>query len=314
MENKGLKILDCTLRDGGLTNASRFSIETVRAIYGACCAAGLDYVELGYRNSKKFDNPDDFGPWRFCEEALLQDVVADQNKGHTKISLMQDAHRASSNDILPRDESVVDLIRIASYVRDLDKAVNLSKHIKSMGYECSINIMAISTEPPQDLISALHKIQSETQVDMVYIVDSYGALYPNEVTELLKLFREKVKDKCIGVHFHNSQQLAFANSLESMNNGADIVDGTLFGLGRGSGNCPTELLLNYIKSQSYNIEPLLEVIQSEILPTRDHIHWGYHIPYMLLGSQNVHPKEAMDWMQGEQRDNLLAFYNKIKKS
>lgn len=306
-----IKVVDCTIRDGGLANDSHFTFETVKAVYQAACAAGLDYVELGYRNSKEMFDPAEFGPWRFCDEDLLAKVVEGVDPRGTKICLMQDAHKASADDVLERDHSVVDMFRIATYVRDIDKAIKLANNATEKGYDCAVNIMAISHEGDQFLDEALQQIESETKALAVYVVDSFGALYSEVVDFYVEKFQKYIKTKEVGVHMHNNQQLAFANTIQGIIKGANYLDGTLFGLGRGAGNCPTELLLSFLKNPKFDIRPLLKVIPEHIMPMQQSIDWGYHIPYMLTGILDVHPQVAMQHMAGENKTDFVGFYNKV---
>ncbi len=305
-----IKVIDCTIRDGGLANNSNFSFDTVRAVYKALCEAGVDYAELGYRNSTKMFSPSEYGPWRFCEEELLKKVVDGIDPRTTKISLMQDSHKASADDVLPKDKSVVDMIRVATYVKDVDKAIFLANSAIEKGYEAAINIMAISHEGPPFLEEALQQIEEETQVKAVYIVDSFGALYSEEVHFLIEKFQMYIKSKEIGVHFHNNQQLAFANTIEGIIKGANYLDGTLYGLGRAAGNCPLELLLGFLKNPKFNIVPILDVIGKSIIPLRDQIEWGYTIPYMIAGVLDQHPQLSMKWVEegGPRKHDYVAFY------
>jgi len=308
-----IKVVDCTIRDGGLTNDSHFTVETVRAVYQAVCASGVDYVELGYRNSKEMFSPADFGPWRFCDEDQLRKVIDGVDPKGTKLAVMQDAHKAVAEDVLPCDESVVDLIRIATYVKDVDKAIHLANNATDKGYEATINVMAISHEGGPSLDEALRQIEAETSVNAVYVVDSFGALYSEEVHYLIEKYQMFLKTKEVGVHCHNSQQLAFANTIEGIIKGANYVDGTLYGLGRGAGNCPLELLLGFLKNPKFAIVPVLDVIEKDIIPLTKEIEWGYHIPYMLTGILNQHPREAMAWMKADQKEDYVSFYNRISE-
>ena len=113
-----------------------------------------------------------------------------------------------------------------------------------------------------------------------------------------------LKTKEIGVHFHNNQQLAFANTIEGIIKGANYLDGTLYGLGRAAGNCPLELLLGFLKNPKFNIVPILDVIGKDIIPLRKEIEWGYHIPYMLAGILDQHPQLSMDWMASKNQGRL----------
>jgi len=306
-----IKVVDCTIRDGGVMNDSQFSLETVREVYKAICASGVDYVELGYRNSKEQFSPAEFGPWRFCDEDQLRRAVDGIDGSDTKIAIMQDAHKAIPEDIIPAEESVVSLIRIATYVKDVDKAIRLANNATDKGYDCTINIMAISREGAPFLDEALRQIEEETKALAVYVVDSYGALYSEEVHFLVEKYQMYVKTKEVGGHFHNAQQLAFANTIEAIIKGANFLDGTLLGLGRGAGNCPLELLLGFLKNPKFRIRPLLEGIQNAILPLQETMAWGYHIPYMVSGMLNQHPREAMAWMTGDDRGDFVAFYDRV---
>ena len=306
-----IKVIDCTIRDGGLANDSYFTLETVRAVYAACCLAGVDYVELGYRNSKEMFSPDEFGPWRFCDEEQLKRVVDGIDPNRTKVAIMQDAHKAVPEDVLPVDESVADMIRVATYVKDIDKAIRLANNATDKGYDCTINIMAISHESSPFLDEALQQLEEETKAKAVYIVDSFGALYSEEVHFLVEKYQMYLKTKEVGAHFHNNQQLAFANTIEAIIRGANYLDGTFNGLGRAAGNCPLELLLGFLKNPEFDIEPVLGAISSAIIPLKDEIDWGYHIPYMITGVLDEHPREAMAWMKSDQKDEYVAFYRQL---
>jgi len=306
-----IRVIDCTIRDGGLANDSNFTFETVRAVYAAACASGVDYVELGYRNSKEMFSPEQFGAWRFCDEEHLRRATDGVDPRDTKISIMQDAHKAVAEDIAPKEKSVVSMVRVATYVKDIDKAIHLANNATDKGYEATINIMAISQEGGPPLDEAVQQIEEETKIQAVYVVDSYGALYSEEVHYLVERFQMYLKTKDIGFHGHNNQLLAFANTIEAIIKGANYVDGTLYGLGRAAGNCPLELLMGFLKNPKFNIVPILDVIGKTIMPLRKDIDWGYHIPYMLAGIRNQHPRDAMEWMDRPDKHDYVAFYNKI---
>ncbi len=306
-----IKVVDCTIRDGGLINNSKFDLDVVRTVYRTACDAGLDYVELGYRNSDKMFSREKFGPWRFCDEKDLRAATEGIDKKDTKVAVMQDAHKAFAEDVLPAEESVIDMIRVATYVKDVDKAIALANNATDKGYECTLNVMAISTEGGMFLEEALHQMEEETQAKAVYVVDSFGALYSEQVHYLVELFRKFIKTKEIGVHMHNNQQLAYANTIEGIIKDANYVDGTLLGMGRGPGNCPLELLVGFLKNPKYRIFPLLQGIADAIIPLQQKLTWGYHVPYMLTGMMNLHPKAAIEWMDDSESTDISAFYTDL---
>ena len=305
-----ITVVDCTIRDGGLMNDSHFPIETVKAVYRAICKSGIHIVELGYRNSKKMFDPAKFGPWRFCDDEMLRKVVGD-TKTDTKVAVMMDAHKSDIADIKPKENSVVDLIRVATYVKDVDKAIRIANAANSLGYEATINVMAISHAIDRELDEALQQIEEETQVIACYIVDSFGALYSEDIDYYVHKYQKHLKTKEVGVHCHNQQQLAFANTIEGIIRGVNYLDGTLYGIGRAAGNCPLELLIGFLKNPMFDIRPILEVLSKYIVPLRDEIEWGYLIPYMIAGILNQHPRDAMEIMALDKNDPARMEFRKF---
>lgn len=313
MERTRVTVVDCTIRDGGLMNNSKFDLETVRAVFSACCRAGVDYCELGYRNSREMFDPKEYGVWRFCDEEDLRRATEGIDRGRTKVAVMMDAHKCNPADLLPRQDSVIDLVRVATYVKDKNAAIRLAKHADELGYETTLNIMAISHAHMPDLEVMLDEIEAETNVKVVYIVDSFGAMYMDQLHYMVSKYQMHLKTKAVGVHFHNNQQLAFANTMEGIIHGATWADATLNGLGRGAGNCPLELLVSFLKNPDLDILPILECVGTHIIPLKQTIEWGYHIPYMITGILNQHPQAAIQWMESHRPDkhDYVKFYAQV---
>ena len=305
MYRKEIKVMDCTIRDGGLMNKWYFSDDIVKSVYNACVEAGIDYMEIGYKSSEKIFSRKEHGPWKFCDEKDIRRIVG-ENKTNTKISVMVDIGRVELEDILPKSKSVVDTIRVATYVHQMDKAIFMAEHCIDKGYETSINLMAVSKVNERDLDEALHDV-AKSRVPIFYVVDSFGSLYCEEIEMLTRKYMDLLKGKTIGIHGHNNMQLAFSNTITGIIHGCNMLDATLLGLGRGAGNCPIELLIAFLKNPKYRLLPLLQVIQDHIAPMKKNIDWGYHIPYLVTGSMNEHPKEAMHWMDSENKNDLVGF-------
>jgi 4-hydroxy 2-oxovalerate aldolase len=310
-----ITVVDCTIRDGGLMNKSQFTLECVQAVYKAVCQAGIHVVELGYRNSKKAFDPAQYGPWRFCDEEMIKKVVGDNKYPDTKIAVMMDAHKSSIDDLLPREKSLVDVVRCATYVKDVDKCIKIVNDAHAKGYETTINIMSISTAPERELNECLQQVKEETKVKACYVVDSFGNLYSEDIDYFVSKYQKMLPGIEVGIHAHNNQQLAFANTIEGIIRGANYLDGTLYGLGRGAGNCCLELLIGFLKNPKFNMRPLLDVIASHILPLTKTITWGYSVPYMVSGITNRHPDEAIKLMDLPDNDpkkyDFRGFYDRM---
>ena len=307
-----LKVLDATIRDGGLCNNFEFTDEFVTALYKTNVKAGVDYMEFGYKASKHMFNEKDFGKWKFCNEEDIRAIVG-ENPSDMKISVMADVGRCDyKTDFLPKSESVIDMVRVACYIHQIPAAIDMIEHFHALGYETTCNIMAISQVGSDQVKQALEMLAS-TSVDVIYLVDSYGSLYPENASELAKLYLSAVEGtgKQIGFHAHNNQNLAFANTIETMSYGISYLDATIQGMGRGAGNCAMELLLGFLKNPKYNLYHLLDFIEKYMLPLKAQgVVWGYDLQYMFTGLLNLHPREAIDFTSHNRRD-YSEFYKAL---
>ncbi len=306
-----IKVLDCTIRDGGLVNNFDFTNEFILTLYKTCEKAGVDYMEFGYKADKKIFSPSTNGKWKFTTEEDIRNIITEPSFT-LKISVMADAERTDYHqDILPKENSVVDLVRIATYIHQIPTAIEMIKDAHSKGYETSLNLMSISLVSEFELDEALD-VLAKTEVDTIYLVDSFGALYSEQIRALAGKYL-KVAEGCgktIGFHAHNNQQLAYANTIEALVLGVSYLDATVSGLGRGAGNCPMELLLGFLKNPKYHTRPILKFIMEHVLPMKQEYSWGFDIPYMITGQLNLHPKAAIDFMK-EKRTDYIEFYDSL---
>jgi len=306
-----IKVLDCTIRDGGLINEHRFSDDFVRGVYRACVEAGVDYMEVGYKTSKKLAARDKFGDWKFCDEDHIRRIVGD-NPTELKLSAMTDAGKCDwRTDVLPKKDSVLDLIRVAFYVHQVSEAVDMIKDAADKGYEVTANLMAVSTAKETEIDQAL-EVLAKTPASTLVVVDSYGSLYAEQVELLVKKYRDfgKATGKEVGMHAHNNQQLAFANTIEAIIHGANRVDASMAGLGRGAGNCPMELLIGFLRNPKFKIRPIYQALQDHLLPLSREVEWGPLVQYNITGQLNQHPRTAIAARAGNARDAYVEFYDK----
>ncbi|MEK7271003.1 MAG: aldolase catalytic domain-containing protein [Planctomycetota bacterium] len=307
-----VKVLDCTIRDGGLINDHQFGEDFAKAVYRTAVAAGVDYLEMGYKGSKKAYPPSKYGCWKHCDEDVLRRIVGD-NKTAVKLCAMADAGRTDyKTDILPKKDSVLDCIRVAAYIDQIPMAMEMIHDAHEKGYETVMQLMAISTVQEAALEEALATLAG-SPVSAVYLVDSFGSLYSEQVRDLTLTMLKALEGtgKEVGMHAHNNQQLAYANTLEALILGASRLDATINGMGRGAGNCPLELLVGFLHNPKFNLRPVLECIRDVFLPMREKMDWGYSIPYMLTGQRNVHPRAAIAWRSGKTPDDCVTFYDQL---
>lgn len=302
-----IKVVDCTVRDGGLMNKWQFDDKFVRHVYRALSEAKVDYMEIGYLSSEKAFARGEYGAWRFCAEEDLQRIIGEGEKT-IKFSAMADIGRIEPQDIPMKTESSLDMVRVACYVHQIDAAIDLAHHCLDKGYEATINLMAVSTVGLRDLNEALEDL-AKSRVPIIYLVDSFGAFYSEDIDMLAAKYLERLPNKTIGIHCHNNQQLAFANTIAGIIAGINFLDGTLYGIGRGAGNCPLELLLSFLKNPKFKVRPLIQCIESQIFPWEKKIDWGYSVPYMITGVLNQHPRTAMAHMESDRKEQVTDFYD-----
>ncbi|HEY5913009.1 MAG TPA: aldolase catalytic domain-containing protein [Verrucomicrobiae bacterium] len=307
-----IKVLDCTIRDGGLMNSHKFDDEVVKAVYTACVESGVDYMELGYKASQKIIVPGEYGAWKYCREEDLRRIVGD-NPSSLKLSVMADAERTDyKEDILPKKDSVIDMVRVATYISQIPTALEMVKDAHDKGYETTVNLMAVSTVREFELDEGL-ELLAKSEAKSIYVVDSFGSLYSEQVHYLVRKYLSycRAAGKEVGMHAHNNLQLGFANTIEAIVLGANMVDATMAGLGRGAGNCPLELLIGFLHNPKYNLLPVLRCVQNVVEPLRSKFLWGFDLSYMLTGFLNEHPRAAIKFQETKPRGDIVDFYNLI---
>ncbi len=307
-----VRVVDCTMRDGGLVNNFAFTDEFVKDLYLANIKAGVDYMEFGYKASKEIFDPEKFGKWKFCNEKDIRSIVGD-NKTDMKISVMADVGRTDfKTDIVNRKDSVIDMVRVATYINTIPAAIEMLEDAKKKGYETTVNIMAVSKVGERDLDEGLEML-AQTSVDVIYLVDSFGYFCPEQIERLCDTYLNvgAKYNKQIGIHAHNNQQLAFANTIEALSRGVSYLDATVSGMGRGAGNCHMELLLSFLRNPKYNKIAVMNFVEKHMLKLKkEGVVWGYDIAYLLTGILNSHPSSAIQFIK-DKREDYAIFYQEL---
>lgn len=306
-----IKVVDATLRDGGLVNDFYFTDDFVKKLYETNIKAGVDFMEFGYRASKAVFDESKYGKWKFCSDEHIREIVGENNTG-LKIAIMADIGRHNKDDFDQKANSPVDLVRVAAYIHQMPEAIDMIEDAAKKGYMTSCNIMAISNSSIDDVKVALDMV-AQTPVDCIYIVDSFGSLYPEQVARIADLYLNAAAKtgKKVGIHAHDNQRLAFANTIEAVGDGVDWLDATYLSMGRGAGNCAMENLLSFLKNPKYNIYPVFQFVETYMMKLREEgVTWGYDMQYLMTGLLNQHPRTAIQFTK-ENRKDYSEFYKEI---
>ena len=309
--SKETKILDCTLRDGGLVNDSNFTAEFAAAAVRACASAGVDIVEVGFKNSRKFFSPEKYGVFRFCDEDLVR---AAKGAANVKIAVLMDVLKCEPSELPAKRESAVDIVRCAFYAPQISDAIAVLETASQKGYETAACMMAASTIDEKTLGENLRRLCGCGGIDTVYLMDSFGALLPDKFARLAEKYFAAVSasGKKFGVHAHNNLQCAFANELSALSIGADILDCTIGGLGKGAGNCPTELLVGALRGAERAL-PVIDVSQNLVEPIKNKYKCADYPQYMLTALLNEHPRAAMNYFAENKKLSAAEFFESLAK-
>jgi len=269
-------------------------------------------MEFGYKADKDLFDVNKFGPCKFCDDDFVRSIVGENNTD-LKIAAMADVGRCNyKRDIIEKANSPIDLIRVATYLKEIPAAIDVIEDCTKKGYETSCNIMALSTGQESDIKAALDLI-GKSPVDIIYIVDSYGSIYPEEMARVCDLFGNFAAkyNKKLGIHAHDNQKLAFANTIECVGDGVDYLDATYLSMGRGAGNCAMENLIGFLRNPKYKIYPVIQFLQDHMVPLKESgVVWGYDTQYLLTGLLNQHPRTAIAFTK-EKRKDFTEFYKEI---
>lgn len=310
-----VKLLDCTIRDGGYINNWRFDKDLVREVYRAVSKSGIDYFEIGFRGTEKYFDRERFGIWRFSND---EDIAVTCNGIHgPKLSIMADHGKIDLNDFLPKDDSIISLVRLAAHKDGMKDALTFLERIKKKGYETSLQAMGYSNYSDYEKRELL-KMLGDAVIDFIYIADSYGSIYPEQIRGMIEPFMELKTGFEVGFHPHNSLQMAFANTIEAIKCGVHIVDCSIYGMGRGAGNLPTEIILAYLQKlipDKYNTIPVLDCIDRFFISMQNEFGWGYQLPYMLSGLFDCHPTYSQKLISRREYtiEDIWRAFNYIKK-
>lgn len=286
--------MDCTLRDGGYNNDWEFGHDTLVSVFERVVSSGVDFIELGFLDQRR---PFDINRSIMPDMECMRKIYGRLDRKSTKLLGMIDFGACDISHIQPCEDSFLDGIRVIFKKHLREPAMNFCKQLKDMGYIVFSQLVSITSYSNEELMDLI-RLVNEVKPYAVSIVDTYGLLHKNNLFHYYELLDKYVDpDVAIGYHSHNNFQLAYANCIELMNYHKDksrtlLCDGSLFGMGKGAGNAPIELLCMYMNDnygKHYHISQLLEAIDSNIMELYNKYHWGYAMKPFLAASNDCHP-------------------------
>jgi 4-hydroxy 2-oxovalerate aldolase len=288
-----MKLLDCSIRDGGYYTNWDFDQKLINTYLNAFNYLPVEYLEVGYR-SKPIKGY--LGKYFYCPISVLQDLKKKSNKKLVIILNEKDVRADDAEELLNPVKQYITMVRMAIDPKNFSRAIDLAKKVKELGFEVAFNVMYMSTwKDKKDFLELIPQV--EGIADYFYMVDSFGGVYPQDVKETISLVRSKTNVK-LGFHGHNNLEMALANTLVAIDEGVDIVDATITGMGRGAGNLKTELLLTTLQSKNkleFDYNELSKVVD-EFSKLQNEYHWGTNLPYMVSGANSLPQKQVMEWV------------------
>lgn len=289
-----IKLLDCTLRDGGYNNNWEFGSNNILKIYHSLVESKVDIIECGFLTQKVAYNPEQS---KFDTIDRVSDFLHTSQNNCLSVCMINYGEY-DVNDLPQRKDTYIDGVRVAFHKKDISGALKYCANIVAKGYKVFIQPM-VSMSYTDDEFIELIRLSNEIKPYAFYIVDSFGVMTKDDLMRFYYLVNHNLDNSIrIGFHSHNNLQLSYSNAqtLVDLNSLREIIiDSSVMGMGRGAGNLNTELFIQYLNdklSTTYKAEPLLSIVDEILTPIYHHSYWGYSLPYYLSASHNCHPNYA----------------------
>lgn len=287
-----IQLLDCTLRDGGYVNDWNFKRDTAISVLERLAAAGIDILEVGFLDERQPFNPErTIQPDSICFDRIFGGI----DRHNSMLVAMIDYGTCSLEHIAPCAESILDGIRVIFKQPKMRDAVAFGYELRKLGYKVFLQMVSITSYSDKDILDFV-EIVNEIVPYAVSIVDTYGLMHKDELLHYFHLLDYNLNPGIrIGYHAHNNFQLAYSNTCEVIKRKGQhdiLVDGTVYGMGKSAGNAPLELIAMYLNEnygKRYDINQILEVIDTHILRIYHQKYWGYSLLYFLSASNDCHP-------------------------
>lgn len=292
-----IRLLDCTLRDGGCVNNFNFGQPYMETILKGLEASGVDIIELGYIDEKAGSEMD---RTQYCNEQVISKTILKEKKPGVTYVAMVDYGKFNLDKLMTRSENSIDGIRLAFHKKNRYDMIEWGKKILAKGYQLYIQPMICMRYNDMEILDLIASVNAELpDASAFYIVDSFGEMRHNDLVRVMNLVDNNLSPTMpMGFHAHNNLQMAYSNAvtmLEYRTKRDVIFDASVLGMGKGAGNATTELFsehLNIYEGKNYNIEPLLDIIDKVLNQIKESYSWGYSVEYYLSACNQCTPSYA----------------------
>lgn len=317
--NYNIKLLDCTLRDGGFVNDWNFGNGTFNAMFTRLKQARIDIIEIGFIDARR-----NFDPNRTIQPSVkdMDRIFKNKSQSASMVVGMIDYGTCPIDNISDKSDSFIDGIRVIFKKKDIEKALEFCKKIKEKGYKVFIQPVSITSYSNWEMLELVKRV-NEIQPYAFSIVDTYGLMHKEKLFKFFYLIDGCLDESvCMGFHSHNNFQLAYSNSIELLSIDTErglILDSSCYGMGKSAGNACTELFIPYLNEhckKNYDINPVLEIIDTNIMPIYQQHFWGYSLKYFLAASNDCHPNYVKYLLEKKtlKVQDINYFLSKIEES
>ena len=287
-----IKLLDCTLRDGGYVNDWEFGHNNLVSVFERLVSANVEIIELGFLDDRR---PFDINRSIMPDTDSMEKIYGGLDRKQAMLVGMIDFGTCKIENIKPCKDSFIDGIRVIFKKHIRKEAIDYCRQIKELGYKVFVQLVSITSYTDDELMDLI-SLANELNPYAVSMVDTYGLMHQENLMHYYKLLNEHLLPEIgIGYHSHNNFQMAYANCIEMLSHKTDrmvLVDGTIYGMGKSAGNAPIELLamhLNEHYGKQYHISQMLEAIDANIMNIYKVTPWGYNMFFYIAASNDCHP-------------------------
>lgn len=288
-----IKLLDCTLRDGGYINDWRFGHDNLVSIFERLVDADLDIIEIGFLDERR---PFDIDRSIMPDTDSVAAIYGNLDRKQAMVVGMIDYGTCGTEHIRPCGESFLDGIRVIFKKHLREPAFAFCRELKDMGYKVFAQLVSVTSYDDDEMMDVI-RLANEVRPYAVSMVDTYGLMHQNNLLHYFHLLDTHLdREIGLGYHAHNNFQMGYANCIAMLNHRIErtmIVDGSIYGMGKSAGNAPLELVAMYMNNalgKQYHISQILEAIDANISQFYRPATWGYNMFYYIAASNDCHPE------------------------